>query len=654
MTTARTIPYRADIDGLRAISVLAVVLFHAQVPGFEGGYVGVDVFFVISGYLISQLLLAPSDLGVRGQLRDFYVRRARRILPALLAMLFLVAAIACWLFLPDQLLHFGMQLSATSVFTANVALWREGGSYFGTKTAFNPLTHLWSIAVEEQFYVVFPVFFLATRKARGVTRLALFVVATSISFALCVWASYHSPIANFFLAPTRAWELLLGSLVAMGLGDALSRHRARDAFAAAALLALAGCVLGYSSDLRYPGLYAIVPCASAAILLATSRRSLSLTGRWLAVRPLAFTGLISYSLYLWHLPLLAFARYYSIRPLEPRHLAALLPLIYLVSVASWLYVEQPIRSRKWLGSDSRFLPAAVGATLVIGLVGLTLWRSEGLPTRLSAADQRLMDTGPNRPLDATSCITRPLSAVAAGSLCELGPKNDAKADVVVWGDSHAVVLFPAYEEIASARNVRIHAAARSSCRPLIDFASKSESSARRKSCGDFNRAMLSAIDSIDPDLVILNAWWLVPDLELTATGAEKLADGTPSFEQAVERTLRAIGRRRVCVVGDVPALNYWMPYAYSMARRRGIDAGFIAVSTSAAKSQLRELDRDFAELRQRNGFTFVDPKSALCAGSTCALVTADGRSVYRDNNHLTVVGAQLLTRSLGACFDGIG
>jgi len=444
-SAARALPYRADIDGLRAISVVAVILFHAQVPGFAGGYVGVDVFFVISGYLITQLLMAPSERSLTGQLREFYVRRCRRILPALLAMSFVAAAVACWLFLPDQLLHFGEQLSATPVFAANVALWREGGSYFGTQTEFNPLTHLWSIAVEEQFYVVFPLFFLATGRAGGRARLALLVVATLASLALCVWGSYHSPSANFFLSPTRAWELSLGSLTALGLGAALSAHRARDALAAAALLALVGCVLGYDRALRYPGLYAIVPCASTAILLATSGHSLSRVGRWLSVRPLVFTGLISYSLYLWHLPILAFAGYYSIRPLEPRHLAALLPLIYIVSVASWLYVERPIRSRTWLSSDARFLPAAVAASVVLGLVGLTLWLSFGLPARLGDADRRLISAADRMPLDKTACITQPLSVITAGSLCSMGPKQGAKANVVVWGDSHALVLLPVYE-----------------------------------------------------------------------------------------------------------------------------------------------------------------------------------------------------------------
>ena len=320
--------------------------------------------------------MVPSDRGFLGQLRTFYVRRCRRILPALLVMLLASTAVACWLFLPSDLLRFGTHLSFTSGFISNFAVWREGG-YFDLNSPFNPLLHLWSIAVEEQFYLGFPLIFLASGRAlKGGPRILL-TGAALLSFAVCVWASYHKPIANFFLVPTRAWELLLGSLVALGLGHSLSTHAARDALAGAALLAMLGCVVWYDDSMRYPGLYALVPCVGAAILLATARNSPSRVGRWMSARPLVFTGLISYSLYLWHVPILAFAGYYNVRPLEPWHLAILLPSIYVVSAASWRYVEAPVRGRRLLVSDSRFLRTAGGATIVIGSLGLIMWLSEG-------------------------------------------------------------------------------------------------------------------------------------------------------------------------------------------------------------------------------------------------------------------------------------
>jgi peptidoglycan/LPS O-acetylase OafA/YrhL len=653
-TAVRAVPYRPDIDGLRAISVLAVILFHARVPGFAGGYVGVDVFFVISGYLITQLLLAPSERGVPRRLRDFYARRCRRILPALLVMLVATTPLAYWLFLPADLTHFGTQLSATALLVGNFVTWSRG-EYFALQTPFNPLVHLWSIAVEEQFYLAFPLLFLAVGRSPG-GRLPLLVFATMASLAICVWASYVHPTANFFLAPTRAWELLLGSLVALGVGRSLASHRLRDVLATSALIALAVCVLGYDRTIPYPGLFTIVPCVSTALLLATGVRCSSCTARWLSFRPLVFTGVISYSLYLWHVPVLTFAEYYNIWPLEPRRMALVLAAIYLLAAASWRYVEAPIRTRALLRSDAAFLPSAAGATAAIALLGAFLGNSDGLPQRFDATDAKLLPTGDRLTQDARACI-RPTSELAAGSLCSYGATVGSKADVVLWGDSHAMALLPAYEQIAMARNISVHVAVRSSCRPLLDAPSKVETAARRKACGDFNQAVLSAIDRIDPALVILNAYWLYPDLVIEATDPDRSSQGiSPPFEQAFEHTLRAIGanHRKICVVGEVPTLSYHMPYAYVAARRRGLDPERLAVSRADAELQARELDGYFVDLRRRHGFILVDPKATLCAGSTCALLTPDGRSVYRDDNHLAVPGAQLLTTSLEACFDGIG
>jgi peptidoglycan/LPS O-acetylase OafA/YrhL len=644
--------YRLDIDGLRAISVLAVILFHGSVPGFAGGYVGVDVFFVISGYLITQILAESPEHTLRGQLRDFYARRCRRILPALFVVLLATAPLAWWLLLPGDLAHFGSLLGSTSVFAGNVVAWRSGG-YFDPHP-FDPLGHLWSLAVEEQFYVVFPLVFLAGGKDRSSRRLVLIAGCALASFALCVWASYTHPIANFFLVPTRAWELLLGSLVALGLGRSLSTHPLRGAAAGAALLALAVCVIAYDRNLRYPGLYALVPCASVAVLLMTGAGPRATrVGRWLGAPALVFVGLISYSLYLWHLPVIAFAAYYNIFPLEPRHLAILLPSISVLAVVTWRYVEAPIREHVVLASDARLLATAGAAALGVGLLGLLLWQSADRAEHSDAAQEKGISTLDRLRSDSLACAGRTPSDVANGSLCAFGPLSGVTAEVLVWGDSHATALLPAYEQIAFARNIRVHAAVRSSCRPLLRASPALEQRARR-GCDDFNRAVVEALDRIDPALVILNAYWAYPEGVVGARRDGPTERDLQSFEAALDATLQAIGaRRKVCIVGDVPTLKYRIPYAYVMARRRGIDPRFIALPSIEADQQLGRVNAYFEELRQHHALRFVDLKKTLCMGPTCALLGADGQSLYRDDNHLSIAGAEVLRPSVDTCFDAI-
>ena len=510
----------------------------------------------------------------------------------------------------------------------------------------DPLAHVWSLAVEEQFYIVFPLVLLTIGKARSRRQISLIASCALASFALSVWASYAHPRANFFLTPTRAWELLLGSLIALGLGRSLSTHPLRGVFSGVALLALIGCVIGYDRNLPYPGLYALVPCLGAALLLAAGAGApVSAVGRWLRTPALVFVGLISYSLYLWHLPVLAFAAYYNIVPLEPRHLVVLLAATFVLATVSWRYVETPIRGRAVLALDARFLGAAGAAMLALAALGILFAQSAGLAGRLDADDAKLIGpTIARLRSDAVACGARTLSEVASGSLCTFGPGAGARADVVVWGDSHAISLLPAYEEIAIARNVRVHAAVRSACRPLLP-APITNPTPERRSCNDFSTAAAGAIAKIDPALVILNAFWRYPDGVIDAARDVGAQGDGQGFEAAIGATLRTISaHRKVCVLGDVPQLKYRMPYAYAMAAKRGLDPGFIALPTEEAARQLGRVNAYFEALRQRRALIFVDLKNALCTRSTCALLSADGRSLYRDDNHLSVAGAQAVRR----------
>jgi peptidoglycan/LPS O-acetylase OafA/YrhL len=641
--------YRPDIDGLRAISVAAVVLFHVQVPGFTGGYIGVDVFFVISGYLITLLLSGSSRDCLGQQLTRFYIRRGRRILPALFAVLIVATIVAMLLLLPSDLIRYGKNLAWTSVLLANVGAWTDGGYFSGGPSG--PLQHLWSIAVEEQFYLVYPILlFLVTKYlSRHVSR--FFLVAAASSLAICVWASFYKPSINFYFVPFRGWELLLGAAIATSAVGQTGSRIADELLAALSLAVLVLVVYLYDSKTRYPGLYAIPPCLAAATLIAVGRERLTATGQLLSTRPLVVTGLISYSLYLWHVPLLAYFAYYNITPLTAAHRGALIAVIALTSVVSWRVFEQPIRSRTFLKSDKAFLTTVICAAVAIGVTGVVLFESDGFPRRLPTAVALLAESGVALHRDAQKCSTLPLSKIESGELCKYGSTDANRPKVVVWGDSHALVLLPAYEALAIADHLQLYFASISSCRPLMAVASRDSSERAESMCRKFNSAMLQAIQRLDPASVVLNAYWLYPGPLVPESGVS-LVDGESALSRGVQETVKRLGpaHRSVCVVLDVPVARYPVPYALAMARRRGISSDFLTVRRADVAEEDADVERDFHMLQQRGLLETVDPKESLCRTDICDLQAA-GRSLYRDSNHLSIEGAMLVRNDLESCFS---
>jgi peptidoglycan/LPS O-acetylase OafA/YrhL len=414
--------YRSDIDGLRAIAVAAVILFHAEVRGFGGGYVGVDVFFVISGYLITQLL-AQSRLpaesaapALRLRLGDFYIRRARRILPALCVTSLSVALAGVAILLPWDLARLGSYLAATSLLATNIADWMEGTGYFQSKMAHVPIAHFWSIAIEEQFYLFYPLTLWLICKYLPRHRTSALIALAVPSFAVCVWGSYHAPAANYFLAPSRGWELLLGGALATSARDSATPRLLDELLATAALITLGLACFLYAPTTPYPGVYALAPCAASAILIHTGRQRRTVAGKLLSVRPLVFTGLISYSLYLWHFPALVLYGYYHIRDIGAFALVVLMGCIYAVAAASWKWIELPIRTRAFLASNRSFLLAALIVNAAVFAVGLALWKSDGLPWRFPP---EVRARGGKWVLDnefLSRCVHLPLQRGAGGGL----------------------------------------------------------------------------------------------------------------------------------------------------------------------------------------------------------------------------------------------
>jgi peptidoglycan/LPS O-acetylase OafA/YrhL len=649
------VTYRPDIDGLRAIAVLAVILYHAEVPGFGGGYVGVDVFFVISGYLITQLLAGSAEKPLRSRLEDFYLRRARRILPALFAISLIVAAAAAAVFLPWDLATLGRYLAATPVFWTNFAAWATGGGYFASKLVHTPIAHFWSIAIEEQFYLFYPLTFaFICRYTPRLQRQALIALAMA-SFAVCIWGSYHAPAASYFLAPSRAWELLLGGVLATSGQRLLKSQIANELLAVAALVTLAFVTKQYGANIRYPGWYAIAPCAASAILIQTGRQQSTLVGKLLSLRPFVFTGLISYSLYLWHYPVLVLAGYYLLEEVHGFGLGVLIASIYLLAVASWKWIEIPIRRRQLLESNRWFASWALIVSIVLLATGILFWKSDGLPGRFPPetrvrGNAWLWDGG-----FLPKCENLPLDQIASGRLCSVGPQDNDAIRGLVWGDSHAMVLLPAYERLARLHHMRLFFAVRFSCRPLVGANKRQWHESDRKYCGGFNDAVVQAVRQLDPRLLILNAHWIDVDADFISQSSSDADPDDSNFKRGLRETLRETGsiNRSVCIVLDVPEFKYDLPIALGVARERGIAEDFLKLTRAEAQEHFSGPESDIRALAQQQPMLqYVDPKDLLCRGDSC-IFESSGQLLYGDPDHLSWAGAQFITSALDGCFRDI-
>jgi len=367
--------YRAEIDGLRAIAVVPIILFHAGFEYFSGGFVGVDVFFVISGYLITTIILSEKEQGTFS-LVNFYERRFRRILPALF-MVMLVSLIFSLLWLmPSYMEDFSQSLMAVSTFSSNILFWRESG-YWEISNELKPLLHTWSLAVEEQYYVLYPLFLMQIWHFRKDWILGSFIVIAAISLATAQWGAYNKPIPTFYLLPTRGWELAIGAGIAyyflyrkQTVRTLLSHKSVNEALGLLGLLMISYAVYVFDKGTPFPSLYALVPTVGTGLIILFSS-SQTMVGRLLSIKPLVAVGLISYGAYLWHWPLLVFARHLSLTEPSELTFAILALLSFPLAYLSWRYIEKPFRTKSIFSRKTIFTLSFIGSVLFItvGLAG---------------------------------------------------------------------------------------------------------------------------------------------------------------------------------------------------------------------------------------------------------------------------------------------
>jgi peptidoglycan/LPS O-acetylase OafA/YrhL len=643
--------YRADIDGLRAIAVLLVILYHYGVPGFGGGYVGVDVFFVISGFLIASHIATDIRAG-RFSLLTFYERRIRRILPALFVMYTLVLFAGALVLFPPAL-HFLSGIGAYVVpFLANYALYRNAGMYGGEFADHVVLLHTWSLAVEEQFYLFFPLLMLAIAGVFRGRYVAILWPLALASLVLCSFEVRISPLAAFYLAPFRAWELLAGALLALGNFAPPCAAYARDGVAGLGLLLLAAADLLVSATSPNPGELTLLACVGAVLILHSRCDPGIAVGRLLGNGMMRSIGLWSYSLYLYHWPLLLLAQYYALDPLSPAMRCALLAATFLLGALSWRYVEQPFRGPTGLLERRTLYTVAAMSGAVLIVTTLCMHRVTE-PRWYTELEQSHF---PGDTADQVRC--RGTSPEAAGRpSCTVGDRT-GPVKAVLWGDSHALAMLPAVDAVFARHHAAAMFAHRSGCPPLVEpyvgdrllGASRvlrpwldGAGVARDALCKRHYEAVLNWIVHNRIPTVILAGHWIadIKDQENAAI-----------FARALEQLLAVLQHEhiRVFLLDDVPQNGFDVPYELASARRLGLLRDF-RMSRTAYEAQQQAATRIFTRMQQRYALHILKPEDILCAGGRCAIARGEA-PLYIDNEHLAPKGAVMVEPALEAIFTG--
>ena len=635
--------YRRDIDGLRAVAVLPVVLFHLGVAPFSGGFVGVDVFFVISGFLITSIVYREVQNGEFSYAR-FYERRIRRLFPALAVMLLVTGVVAWFLLLPADYKLFSEAQGLAVLFLANIHFWNKT-DYFNDAVANIPLLHTWSLSVEEQFYILFPPLLLLLVRfvPRRINLILLGLAILSLFGAQRALSS--TPESAFYLVHLRAWELLSGALLATGLLPAHRWQWVRELSSLSGLALILGSVFLLDKDSSFPGVSALPAVLGSLLIIHAGQTGTTLVGRLLGWRLLVFIGLISYSLYLWHWPLFVFAGYYKITPFTPLEQMGLLMLSILFGWLSWRFVESRFRGKSNLVLRRQFFKRAgwvAGLLILISLPGMI---SKGAAFRLPDQVAEIASVENEKIPFQRGCFGSSVEDVdQEKDICTLGVQGEAS--FLLWGDSHALSLAHGFNLVATEQGRSGRFLARSVCPPVLG---SREFKASRVSCAGFNAAVVRYLER-HPEIhqvILVGVWsnYLRGDAKLPDTDADQ------SFVAGYERTLEYLksSGRQVTVIEQVPLIDYNVPQ--TLARVSWFERDLkVRLSRQQHDNMVQPAKTFFASIAERYPLVRVDLTPLLCNEQFCQ-VSHQGQPLYRDSNHLSKYGSTFVSPLLGTTLE---
>ncbi len=612
--------YRPDIDGLRAVAILAVVAFHGFPEYVAGGFVGVDVFFVISGFLISGIILDETRVGMFS-LQGFYVRRIRRIFPALLLVLAVSLLAGWWLLLPADMLRLGKQLAASSAFVSNFYLWFQSG-YFSPDARIFPLLHLWSLGVEEQFYIVWPLIIICLRSRPNWIIFAIALIGVSSFYLNIALIDNHE--ADFYSPVTRAWELMLGaSLAWLRRRDdlALPSRRTGDIATIAGLTSILGSALFFDQQSSYPGWLALFPTIGASLILWGGANSV-VASSILSARASVFVGLISYPLYLWHWPLLVFFAAFKFAPPTLLEVGLVIAVSFILAWLTYEFVESKFRG----GQTSR----AKTGTLVTGMIfvavaGFVIIKGQGFETRFP---KELLEIAEVKGYPTTwrvhECLIDPKKETVFGKSC----MEEARPLLFVWGDSTATALMPGLRQLQHERNFGLAQFTSNSCGPWL-----SVNVPGNPNCRSINDEVFGIVSRVRPEVVVLHA-----------RGSTRPEDIAGIKKTILE--LRALSISHIIVLGPVPVWKRGLPneaLRYFVFHHALIPERF--------SQRVYRSSWDDAQMRSaliEIGAEYISAWDALCDKDGCLTRLGERPEdiIASDQHHLTERGSKYLIETI--------
>jgi peptidoglycan/LPS O-acetylase OafA/YrhL len=668
--------YRKEIDGIRAIAIILVIAYHTNFKIFQGGFIGVDIFFVISGYLITKIIIDELNED-KFKLYDFYERRARRILPALLVVMILTLVVAYYWMLPFDMVDMARSCLGALLFISNILFWRETG-YFTTVAELKPMLHTWSLAVEEQYYILFPIFMALIWGKNNNIKKIIFIIFIALSFVLSIWGSIYKPIPNFYLLPTRIWEILIGGYIALtkispkhlnGENEINKPVLHCNILSIVGVSMIAFSFANLNKTSKHPGLETIIPVLGVALLIAFGNGK-TIVGKILSIKQFTYIGLISYSLYLWHVPIFSLTRYRIGR--EPNYIEYIVLIIItiIISHISYKYIEIKFRNKNIkVGLLKNYL---LGLISLVLMIICSIYYTDGFKNKINK--ELNVAIYPEKTLEWKDCKLTPLTKSGALVGCEFGDSTSEKI-AILYGDSHAQALYSSLDDKfknESIKGIRVYVKGCPVIPGVIEVSQIEKGIELNKKCLEGQNELYKYIRENIQFIIISIRWtkqlypingkiesygydngeggreYLSYNEYVTINEEGKINDNEVGKRKAIIELLNQLNKlnKKIILIGPIPEVGWDLPkYNYIKYLNEGAIQKYISTSAMQYNARNEFILKIFQnEIDKLENIKYIEAENIYCnieEKGRCS-VQVEGMPLYYDSNHLSNLGAERL------------